>query len=59
MSFIRSLRIVLATVLLLGATACTGTGINAGEEGGKAFIAFTGMLVVTVIVLAIVLGKEE
>ena len=46
-------------LLLLGATACSGTGINAGEQGGRAFIVFTGMLVLTVAILAIFLGKED
>jgi hypothetical protein len=56
---IRKLRLALATLLLFGATACSGTGINAGEEGGRAFILFTAMLVVTGIILAIFLGKED
>ena len=56
---IRQLRLALATLLLFGATACTGTGINAGEQGGRAFIVFTAMLVLTVVILAIFLGKED
>jgi hypothetical protein len=56
---IRKLRLALAMLLLFGATACSGTGINAGEEGGRAFILFTAMLVVTGIILAIFLGKED
>jgi hypothetical protein len=43
-------------MLLLG--ACTG-GINAGEEGGVAFIAFTGMLIVTIAILYYFLGRED
>jgi hypothetical protein len=38
--------------------ACTG-GINAGEEGGMAFIVFAGMLIVTVLILWLVLGRED
>jgi hypothetical protein len=38
--------------------ACTG-GINAGEEGGVAFIAFTVMLLVTGAVLYFFLGRED
>lgn len=53
------LRLALTTLLLLGAAACSKPGINAGEKGGTAFIAFTAMLVVMVIVLAIFLGKED
>jgi len=56
---LRKLIPALATLLLLGATACSGTGINAGEQGGRAFIVFAAMLVVTVIILAIFLGKED
>jgi hypothetical protein len=46
-------------LLLFGATACSGTGINAGEQGGRAFIVFTAMLVLTAVILAIFLGKED
>jgi len=56
---IRKLRLALAMLLLFGATACSGTGINAGEQGGRAFIVFTAMLVLTVVILAIFLGKED
>jgi hypothetical protein len=56
---LRKLRPALATLLLFGATACSGTGINAGEQGGRAFILFAVMLVVTGIILAIFLGKED
>jgi hypothetical protein len=56
---IRKLRLALAALLLFGATACSGTGVNAGEQGGRAFILFTAMLIVTVVILAIFLGKED
>jgi hypothetical protein len=59
MAIIRKLRLALAMVLLFGATACSGTGINAGEQGGRAFIVFTVMLVLTGVILAIFLGKED
>lgn len=55
----RKLRLVLTTLLLLGSAACSKPGINAGEKGGTAFIAFAAMLIVMVIVLAIFLGKED
>jgi hypothetical protein len=45
-----------AATTLLG--ACTG-GINAGEEGGVAFIAFTGMLILTIAILYYFLGRED
>jgi hypothetical protein len=56
---IRKLRFALAMLLLFGATGCSGTGINAGEQGGRAFIVFTVMLVLTAVILAIFLGKED
>jgi hypothetical protein len=59
MAVVRKLRLALAMMLLFGATACSGTGINAGEQGGRAFIVFTVMLVVTGVILAIFLGKED
>jgi len=57
-SLISRLRVaaaILATMLL---GACTG-GINAGEEGGEAFIAFTGMLILTIAILYYFLGRED
>jgi anti-sigma factor RsiW len=39
-------------------TACTG-GVNAGEEGGVAFIVFAGMLILMVLVLWLALGRED
>ena len=59
MAILRKLRLALAMLLLFGAAACSGTGINAGEQGGRAFIVFTAMLVLTVVILAIFLGKED
>ncbi|MDQ3981843.1 MAG: hypothetical protein M3271_04085 [Actinomycetota bacterium] len=46
-----------ATLLLLG--GCTRTGVNAGEDGGQAFILFTIMLLVTIGILWFILGREE
>ena len=45
----------IATMIL---TSCTG-GINAGEQGGEAFIAFTIMLLITIAVLWYFLGRED
>jgi hypothetical protein len=52
------LRVTAATISMLLLGACTG-GINAGEEGGVAFIAFTGMLIVTIAILYYFLGRED
>ena len=57
---VRNLLMVLSLAAL---SACTG-GINAGGEsptnnGGVAFIALAGMLILAVIILWIILGREE
>jgi phage shock protein PspC (stress-responsive transcriptional regulator) len=58
----KTVRLLLAvTALFLG--ACSG-GINAGGEsptnnGGIAFIALAGMLILAGIILWIILGREE
>ena len=49
--------LALATTALVS-TSCTG-GINAGEEGGLAFIVFAGMLVAFVAILWLILGRED
>ena len=52
-------RLLLACALsALATAACTG-GVNAGEDGGLAFIVFTGMLLATVAILWFVLGRED
>lgn len=51
-------RLVLLTLVMVIPTACTG-GINAGVKGGQAFIVFTGMLLVTLAILWIILGREK
>jgi len=52
------LRFIAALLFLVALTACTG-GVNAGEEGGLAFIWFTVMLLLTVAVLYYFLGRED
>ena len=59
MQSLRKMKLALAALLLFGATACSGTGVNAGEQGGRAFIVMAIMLVGIVIVLAVFLGKED
>jgi hypothetical protein len=39
--------------------ACSKPGVNAGEEGGVAFIIFAVMLVVAYAVLWYFLGRED
>ena len=58
------LRTVFGFLMLLALQACAGGGINAGGEsptnnGGVAFIALAGMLILAVIILWIILGREE
>ena len=45
--------------LLLLLSGCTKTGINAGEDGGQAFVLFTVMLLLTIAILWFILGREE
>lgn len=52
-------RTSLTAALLLLLSGCTRTGVNAGEEGGQAFVVFTIMLLVTIAVLWFILGREE
>jgi hypothetical protein len=52
-------RTLFATLLLATLSACSQPGINAGEEGGRAFMAFTGMLLITGLVLWFFLGRER
>jgi hypothetical protein len=49
----------LPALLVACALGACGGGVNAGEQGGVAFIAFTVMLVVTVAVLYYFLGRED
>jgi hypothetical protein len=39
-------------------TACTG-GIDAGIDGGVAFIAFTAMLIVFAVIMWLIIGRED
>lgn len=52
------LRLLFTLLLLAVPAACTG-GINAGEKGGQAFIAMTGMLLLMLAILWIILGREK
>jgi hypothetical protein len=54
----RKLAVWIGALAALSSGACTG-GINAGEEGGLAFIAFTVMLLITIAVLWFFLGRED
>ncbi len=51
-------RMLLGSLGLCALAACSG-GINAGEKGGQAFIAFAAMLLITLAILWIVLGRER
>ena len=51
-------RLLSASLLLAGLGGCTN-GINAGVDGGLAFIAFAATLVFTVLVLWFILGRGE
>ena len=51
-------RLLFASLLLLLLPSCTN-GVNAGREGGVAFIVFSVMLVLMVAILWFILGREE
>lgn len=51
-------RVLVASGLLAVLTSCSGTGINAGRQGGVAFIAMAVMLVLMVAILWFILGRE-
>jgi hypothetical protein len=51
-------RLGLGSLLLAVGPACTN-GVNAGREGGVAFIYMTVMLILTCVILWIVLGRER
>ncbi|MGH2701247.1 MAG: hypothetical protein ACRDJB_03645 [Actinomycetota bacterium] len=59
MEIVWKLRFALAALVAVGMSACSTPGVNAGEQGGRAFILFAAMLVVTGAVLAYFLGKED
>jgi hypothetical protein len=54
----RALRLGLGATLLALLPSCTN-GVNAGREGGVAFILFTVMLILTVVIMWIILGRER
>ncbi|MBA2311986.1 MAG: hypothetical protein H0V97_04200 [Actinobacteria bacterium] len=55
---LRLFKVAVAVACASLLASCTG-GVDAGEEGGIAFIIFAVMLVGTVVVLWFVLGREE
>jgi hypothetical protein len=57
--WVKCVRTFVTALLLISATACSGGGINAGEKGGEAFIAFTVMLIIGGAILWFALGRED
>ena len=56
----RSRSVALFAVLMVPfMSACTKTGLNAGKQGGLAWIGMAGMLIVTGIILWYFIGREE
>jgi hypothetical protein len=53
------MRATLTSAGLLLSAACTRPGVNAGEDGGKAFILLAVMLILTVAILWFILGRED
>jgi len=52
------IRTLLGSLLCLVGTSCTG-GINAGKQGGIAFIALTVMLVIGVAIMWFAMGRDD
>ncbi len=53
------MRTTLSAAALLLLSACTRPGINAGEEGGAAFILMAVMLILTCAILWFIQGRED
>ncbi len=53
------MRATVSAALLLLLAGCTKPGINAGEEGGQAFILMAVMLIATAAILWFILGRED
>ena len=53
------IRALVASLLLVALSACSKPGIDAGENGGVAFIAMAGMLILTAIILWFFLGRQD
>lgn len=53
------LKLYLPLMVLLGLSACSKPGVNAGKTGGIAFIWFSVMLIVTALVMWFFLGRED
>lgn len=53
------LRAAVSSLLLIVLSGCTGRAIDAGEEGGFAFIALAGMLVLTGVLMWWFLGRND
>ena len=52
-------RVLGAALFLALLTSCAGRGINAGESGGRAFIAFAVMLLVTLGLMWLAIGRGD
>lgn len=52
------MRTVVGALLFLLGSGCTG-GINAGKQGGVAFIALTVMLILGVAIMWFAMGRDE
>ena len=52
------LKVTALASLLLALSACT-SGVDAGKKGGEAFIWFTVMLLATLFILWLVLGRDD
>lgn len=58
-SRISAARLAMASLLVMLTSASCTSGINAGKQGGVAFIALAAMLIVGTVILWFILGREE
>lgn len=54
-----ALRVLALLIASLGLTACTKTGLNAGKQGGLAWIGMSVMLIAIAAILWFFIGRED
>lgn len=55
----KHVRAVVPLLVCILLTSCAGRGINAGEQGGRAFVAFAVMLLVALGLLYVTVGRGD
>ncbi len=55
----KHIRALVPLLLFVFLTSCAGRGINAGEQGGRAFVAFAVMLLAALGLLYLSVGRGD